>query len=48
MIWMCESISLVDQSTKDAERLKMEIKINHTKSWLVGSLFAYNKQGNSE
>ena len=33
MIWMCESIRLVDQSIKDPKRLK--IKINHTKLWSV-------------
>ena len=35
MIWMCESIRLVDQSIKDPKRLKIKIKINHTKLWSV-------------
>ena len=48
MIWMCKSSRLVDQSTNDAKRLKMEIKINHTVSWSAGSLFAHNRQDNSE
>ena len=43
MIWMCESIHLVDQSTKDAKRPKMEIKINYTRSWLVLCLLTTNQ-----
>ena len=35
MIWMCESIRLVDQSIKDPKRLKIKIKTNHTKLWSV-------------
>ena len=35
IIWICESICLVEQSTKDAMKLKMEIKINHKRSWSV-------------
>ena len=42
MIWMCKSIRLVDQSTEDADKLKMEIKINDTRSWSVLCLLTTN------
>ena len=43
MIWISESICVADKSAEDEKKLKMDIKINLTRSWLVLRLTTTNK-----